>query len=124
MRDALLTLDEAFLALAKERSLGKEVGQQAVICAHYKIACLLLQEIGRLQKAEGDGAVGAKEEMARLSRHLGSLALQAKHRISCVRTAIKRNMEVQNYRFAGQMLEMLLAKAPPNKQAELRALSG
>ncbi|KAK8672923.1 hypothetical protein V6N13_111280 [Hibiscus sabdariffa] len=60
--------------------------------------------------------------MARLSRHLSSLPLQAKHRINCIRTAIKRNMDVQNYAHAKQMLELLLSKAPPGKQEELRSL--
>lgn len=60
--------------------------------------------------------------MARLSRHLGSLPLRANHRISCIRTAIKRNMEVQNYAYAKQMLDLLFSKAPANKQDELRSL--
>lgn len=60
--------------------------------------------------------------MARLSRHLGSLPLLAKHRINCIRTAIKRNMEVQNYAYSKQMLDLLLSKAPPSKQDELRSL--
>ena len=60
--------------------------------------------------------------MARLSRHLASLPLLAKHRINCIRTAIKRNMEVQNYGDSKQMLELLLSKAPASKQEELREL--
>lgn len=81
-----------------------------------------LQEIGRLQRVHGPSAISAKDEMARLSRHLGSLPLLAKHRINCIRTAIKRNMEVQNYAYSKQMLELLLSKAPPSKQDELRSL--
>jgi hypothetical protein len=83
---------------------------------------LLLQEIGRLQRVHGPSAISAKDEMARLSRHLGSLPLLAKHRINCIRTAIKRNMEVQNYAYSKQMLELLLSKAPSNKQEEFRSL--
>ncbi|XP_074271597.1 uncharacterized protein LOC141595531 [Silene latifolia] len=60
--------------------------------------------------------------MARLFRHLGSLLLLAKHRISCIRTAIKRNMEVQNYAYSKQMLDLLFSKAPPGKRVELRSL--
>jgi len=60
--------------------------------------------------------------MARLSRHLGSLPLLAKHRINCIRTAIKRNMEVQNFAYGKQMLELLISKAPSSKQDELRSL--
>lgn len=123
LKDAQSCLDEAFLSLAKDRSVGKDIGQQAKICAQYKVAVLLLQEIARLQKAEGQGAMGAKEEMARLARQLASLPLQARHRISCLRTAIKRNMEVQNWAYAKRQLDLLLSKAPPQKQGELRALA-
>jgi len=80
------------------------------------------QEIARLQRVQGAGALSAKEEMARLSRHLASLPIQAKHRINCIRTAIKRNMEVQNYAYAKQMLDLLYSKAPPTKQDELKSL--
>lgn len=80
------------------------------------------QEIARLQKVHGPSMISAKEEMARLSRHLGSLPLLTKHRINCIKTAIKRNMEVQNYAYAKQMLDLLFSKAPPSKQDDLRSL--
>ncbi|KAK7263111.1 hypothetical protein RJT34_30696 [Clitoria ternatea] len=122
LSDALSCFDEAFLALAKEQSRGIDIKAQATICAQYKIAVILLREIGRLQKVHGPSAISAKDEMARLSRHLGSLPLLAKHRINCIRTAIKRNMDVQNYAYSKQMLELLLSKAPPSKQEEFRSL--
>ncbi|KAL8151948.1 hypothetical protein V2J09_021756 [Rumex salicifolius] len=120
--DALSCFDEAFLALAKDQSRGSDIKAQATICAQYKVAVTLLQEIGRLQRVSGGGAISAKDEIARLSRHLGSLPLLAKHRISCIRTAIKRNMDVQNYGYSRQMLDLLLSKAPPGKQDELLTL--
>ncbi|KAH1202742.1 hypothetical protein GmHk_17G049134 [Glycine max] len=122
LSDALSCFDEAFLALAKEQSREIDIKAQATICAQYKIAVTLLQEIGRLQKVHGPSAISAKDEMGRLSRHLGSLPLLAKHRINCIRTAIKRNMDVQNYAYSKQMLELLLSKAPPSKQDEFRSL--
>ncbi|CAL2273516.1 unnamed protein product [Prunus armeniaca] len=122
LSDALSCFDEAFLALAKDHSRGADIKAQGTICAQYKIAVTLLGEIGRLQRVQGPSAISAKDEMARLSRHLGSLPLLAKHRINCIRTAIKRNMEVQNYAYSKQMLELLLSKAPPSKQDELRSL--
>lgn len=122
LSDALSCFDEAFLALAKDQSRGADIKAQATICAQYKIAVTLLQEISRLQKVQGPSAISAKDEMARLSRHLGSLPLLAKHRINCIRTAIKRNMDVQNFGYSKQMLELLLSKAPPGKQDELRSL--
>ncbi|XP_042494369.1 uncharacterized protein LOC122073801 [Macadamia integrifolia] len=122
LTDALSCFDEAFLALAKDQSRAVDIKAQATICAQYKISVALLQEIGRLQKVQGPSAISAKDEMARLSRHLGSLPLLAKHRINCIRTAIKRNMEVQNYGYSKQMLELLLSKAPASKQDELRSL--
>ncbi|KAG8384407.1 hypothetical protein BUALT_Bualt04G0114800 [Buddleja alternifolia] len=122
LSDALSCFDEAFLALAKDQSRGADIKAQATICAQYKIAVTLLQEITRLQRVQGPSAISAKDEMARLSRHLGSLPLLAKHRILCIRTAIKRNMDVQNYGYSKQMLELLLSKAPTGKQDELRSL--
>lgn len=122
LSDAMACLDEAFLALAKDQSLGQDIRAQARICAQYKLAIELLQEISRLQKVQGPNAVSAKDEMARLARHLSTLPLLAKHRIICIRTAIKRNMDVQNYAFAKSMLDLLLSKAPSNKQDELRSL--
>ncbi|KAL5705822.1 hypothetical protein ACHQM5_024065 [Ranunculus cassubicifolius] len=122
LADALSCFDEAFLALAKDQSRGADIKAQATICAQYKICVSLLREIGRLQKVEGPSASSAKDEMARLSRHLASLPLQAKHRIHCIRTAINRNMAVQNFTYTKQMLDLLLSKAPPGKQEELRSL--
>ncbi|KAI5057844.1 hypothetical protein GOP47_0027859 [Adiantum capillus-veneris] len=122
LTDALACLDEGFLALAKDQSLGQDIRQQATICAQYKLAVLLLQEILRLQKVQGPNALSAKDEIARLARHLSTLPLWAKHRTICIRTAIKRNMDVQNFAFAKSMLDLLFSKAPPNKQDELRSL--
>uniref|UniRef100_R7W694 Transducin/WD40 repeat-like superfamily protein n=1 Tax=Aegilops tauschii TaxID=37682 RepID=R7W694_AEGTA len=122
LTDALNCLDEAFLALAKDQSREADIKAQATICAQYKIAVSLLQEIARLQRVQGAGTLSAKEEMGRLSRHLASLPIQAKHRINCIRTAIKRNMEVQNFAYAKQMLDLLYSKAPPTKQDELKSL--
>ncbi|XP_044361982.1 uncharacterized protein [Triticum aestivum] len=122
LTDALNCLDEAFLALAKHQSREADIKAQATICAQYKIAVSLLQEIARLQRVQGAGTLSAKEDMGRLSRHLASLPIQAKHRINCIRTAIKRNMEVQNFAYAKQMLDLLYSKAPPTKQDELKSL--
>ncbi|KAH1223805.1 hypothetical protein GmHk_11G031176 [Glycine max] len=93
--DTLSCFDESFLALAKEQSRGSDIKAQASICAQYKITVTLLQS---------------------------SLPLLAKHRINCIRTAIKRNIAVQNYAYSKQMLELLLSKAPPSKQEEFRSL--
>lgn len=122
LADAMSCFDEGFLALAKDQSLGQDIKAQAIICAQYKLAVLLLQEISRLQKVQGPNAVSAKDEIARLARHLSTLPLWAKHRTMCIRTAIKRNMDVQNHAFAKSMLDLLLSKAPTNKQDELRSL--
>ncbi|TXG59261.1 hypothetical protein EZV62_013834 [Acer yangbiense] len=121
--DALSCFDEVFLALAKDQSRGADIKAQATICAQYKIAVTLLREITRLQKVQGASAISAKDEMARLSRHSVSLPLQTKHHINCIRAAIRRNMEVQNYAYFKQMLELLLLKVPASFQEELRSLS-
>ncbi|GBG72188.1 hypothetical protein CBR_g11121 [Chara braunii] len=119
LADALSCFNESFVSLSKEFAAGKDIKSQARMCAQYKIAVMLLQEIAKLQTEVG---VGGKEEMARMARHLSALPLQPKHRVSCVRTAIKKNMDVHNYGYAKRMLDFLLAKAPPNKQAELKGM--
>lgn len=43
LKEAILCLDEAFLGLAKERSLNTDVKPQARIIAQYKVAVQLLQ---------------------------------------------------------------------------------
>lgn len=78
LRDALACFDEAFAALGRERGGGKDVKAQAKMASHYKQAALLLQEIARLQRLSDVGTtqVGAREEMARLSRLLSAIPLQ------------------------------------------------
>ncbi|KAI3760920.1 hypothetical protein L1987_51322 [Smallanthus sonchifolius] len=61
LSDALSCFDEAFLALAKDNSRGADIKAQATICAQYKVAVTLLQEIGRLQKVQGASAISAKD---------------------------------------------------------------
>lgn len=43
LKEAILCLDESFLGLAKERSLGTDIKPQARIIAQYKVAVQLLQ---------------------------------------------------------------------------------
>lgn len=43
LKEAMLCLDEAFLGLAKELSLGTDIKPQARIIAQYKIAVRILQ---------------------------------------------------------------------------------
>ncbi|KAH9298246.1 hypothetical protein KI387_029928, partial [Taxus chinensis] len=43
LSDAMSCLDEAFLALAKDQSLGLDIKAQAAICAQYKIVVSILQ---------------------------------------------------------------------------------
>ncbi|KAG8048518.1 hypothetical protein GUJ93_ZPchr0009g217 [Zizania palustris] len=62
--------------LAKDQSHEADIKAQTTICAQYKIVVALLQEIGRLQRVEGAGALSAKEKMTRLSHHLASLPIQ------------------------------------------------
>ncbi|BBN03414.1 hypothetical protein Mp_2g23300 [Marchantia polymorpha subsp. ruderalis] len=57
--------------------------------------------------------------MARVSRHLSPLVSHPKHRIGCVRTPIKSKLDVQNYNFSKKTSDLLISKAPPNKQEEL-----
>ncbi|KAG4973246.1 hypothetical protein JHK87_030067 [Glycine soja] len=114
--DTLSCFDESFLALAKEQSRGSDIKAQASICAQYKITVTLLQSLF-LYYYKGVFVTAGNWTFAK-----SSLPLLAKHRINCIRTAIKRNIAVQNYAYSKQMLELLLSKAPPSKQEEFRSL--
>ncbi|KAL8124886.1 hypothetical protein AgCh_012521 [Apium graveolens] len=56
LSDALSCFDEGLLALAKDQSRGADIKAPATICAQYKAAVTILQEIGWLQKVQGPSA--------------------------------------------------------------------
>ncbi|KAF5195937.1 hypothetical protein FRX31_014477 [Thalictrum thalictroides] len=55
-------------------------------------------------------AISAKDEMAMLSRHLGSLPHLAKHRISCIRTAIKGKWRCRTMLMPNRLLNSFTPK--------------
>ena len=85
--------------------------------AHLKLCLLLHWKSSFLYYYKGVFVTAGNWTFAK-----SSLPLLAKHRINCIRTAIKRNIAVQNYAYSKQMLELLLSKAPPSKQEEFRSL--
>lgn len=84
-------------SLANAQSKQKE----AAVCATYKLALKLLISITKAQQND-------PKKKALLTANLAELLLQPKHRIICIRMAIKNNMEVGNYGVAARFIEMLL----------------
>eukprot|EP00898_Chlorokybus_atmophyticus_P001276 jgi/Chlat1/2149/Chrsp17S02724 len=116
--DALMFLQYALVVLKRDLfEEGKDIGTQAKACGQYKAACLLMKEMERLGSQPD---VASKPQVARLSRYASALPLNVTHRITFMRTCVKRNMEVQNYGFSRRVLEVLISKAPVEKRAELQ----
>ena len=80
-----------------ERPFDKE--REARICSCYKFALKLL-----IAKSHESNPT----KVALWTRFLAQLVMQPKHRIICVRMAIKSNLEVQNYGVASRFINILL----------------
>lgn len=48
------------------------------------------------------------ERAAELTYHLTKLNLQPKHRLICIRMAIKSNIQVKNFGYASELIQMIL----------------
>ncbi|PRP73504.1 mitochondrial Rho GTPase 2-like [Planoprotostelium fungivorum] len=94
LRDVNMTL-RYFVSISNPKDKQRE----AKICVLYKFALQIL--ISRK---------GCTDDIrvARLTRHLSEIPLQPKHRIICMRMAVKSNMEVQNFATASRLLSVLL----------------
>eukprot|EP01117_Protostelium_nocturnum_P005853 TRINITY_DN2111_c0_g1_i2.p1 TRINITY_DN2111_c0_g1~~TRINITY_DN2111_c0_g1_i2.p1 ORF type:complete len:1328 (-),score=528.23 TRINITY_DN2111_c0_g1_i2:125-4108(-) len=77
----------------------KEKQRESKICAIYKHALLIL-----IAKASTQDQI----KVASLTRQLAEIALQPKHRLICIRMAIKCNMDVGNFGISARFLETLL----------------
>jgi len=96
--EALNDFNETFRLFALlERPQEKE--KEARVCSCYKLALKLL-----IAKSHESDHI----KVALWSRFLAQLLLQPKHRIICVRMAIKENMEVRNFGVAGRFINILL----------------
>lgn len=68
------------------------------ICSSYKFALLLLEA----RKKQNP------EFAAEMAYELSKLNLQPKHRLICLRMAIKSNLQIKNFGYAAELLEVLL----------------
>jgi hypothetical protein len=84
--------------------------KQVQICVRYKLTCMLLCEIKKLEEA-GTKAV----QVAHMSQFLADIAVMPRHRAVLLRMAMKKNLIVQNYGFAAKCLSMLIPKDVPDK---------
>jgi len=95
--DALEDVNQSlklFVSLSNPRAKEKEIR----ICATYKFALLLLEEKKKT----------TPERAAELTYHLTKLNLQPKHRLICIRMAIKSNIQVKNFGYASELIQMIL----------------
>ena len=74
--------------------------KEAKICACYKLALNLLIE---KQNSDQDS-----QKTALLTAHLSSLTLQPKHKVICIRMAIKAHLNIKNYGVASKLIQMVL----------------
>jgi len=96
--EALNDLNETFRLFGQlEKPSEKE--REARICSCYKLAL-------RLLVAKSHESNPAK--VAMWCRFLAQLVMQPKHRIICVRMAIKANLDVRNYGVAHRFISVLL----------------
>ncbi len=75
-----------------------KVKKEVKLCASYK---MLLQLLIESKKAEQNVS-----KSAYLSRILGDIPVQPKHRLVCLRMAIKKNLAAKNYRAAARFIKV------------------
>jgi hypothetical protein len=81
--------------LPNAQSLKRELG----VCARYKLLLTLLLQIKHETQPK---------QISLLTRILGEIAVQPKHRLVCVRMAISRNMEAKNFKTAARLIKVIL----------------
>eukprot|EP00027_Filamoeba_sp_ATCC50430_P006196 CAMPEP_0168562564 /NCGR_PEP_ID=MMETSP0413-20121227/12196_1 /TAXON_ID=136452 /ORGANISM="Filamoeba nolandi, Strain NC-AS-23-1" /LENGTH=731 /DNA_ID=CAMNT_0008594011 /DNA_START=371 /DNA_END=2566 /DNA_ORIENTATION=- len=104
--DALADVNETlrlFVSLSDPRAKQKE----SKICSIYKFGLNIL--INRPRETD-------PQRVALLLKTLADLTWQPKHRIVCIRMAIKANMEAKNYGVAGRFIQQLLPLALADKK--------
>lgn len=67
----------------------------------YKLSLLILHKLKQLESEKSNLAT-----MALLTKFLADIPLQPKHRVVCMRMAINRNMEANNFGLASRLLEV------------------
>jgi len=115
-QDALPHVDKSLLLLTTDVNTYRP---QIKVCAQYKIALHILIQISEIDNAsklgtEGKEALVARQSAAHLARQLAALRLSGKHNVICIRMAITKNIEAENYGIAADLLRFLLTKNPPD----------
>lgn len=88
-----------------------------VLCVNYKLALILLLRIRRADAAKE--RPDSVMESALLSTFLASVPIFMKHRVTCFRMAIARNMDASNFSIAARVINNLLPHMPPQAHGEL-----
>jgi len=95
--EALQDVDETLKLFASLKDYSRQ--KEAAICATYKLALKLL--IAR-------GTEINSEKIAFITAFLADLQLQPKHRMICLRMAIKASIDTMNYGVAARFLDIIL----------------
>lgn len=89
----------------EDRSLDKEMHQ----LISYKSAIFILKRIMATDKSN-------IAEIAMYTKMLTDLMLHAQHRVDCIRLAIAKNMEAENFGTAAKLIQSLIPLNLPDKK--------
>eukprot|EP01102_Stenamoeba_stenopodia_P020867 TRINITY_DN8279_c0_g1_i1.p1 TRINITY_DN8279_c0_g1~~TRINITY_DN8279_c0_g1_i1.p1 ORF type:complete len:1023 (-),score=209.14 TRINITY_DN8279_c0_g1_i1:4-2994(-) len=82
----------------------KSVQHLVRACLAYKLALKLLIEVKLQEKSKNI------QRLAQLARFLAEVPLQPHHRLICLRFAVNKNMETENWAYAAKYLKIILAR--------------
>lgn len=101
-KEALANVNEILrIVILLEDPLVKQ--KEAKISSIYKLALKLL-----LLKSSLEQEHSSSSKIAILTIFLSELSLQPKHRVICIRMAIKANLHIKNYGISARLLQMIL----------------
>jgi hypothetical protein len=69
-----------------------------IVAVNYKLVLLLLEEIRKSDKIPAKCAL--------LTRIMAEIGIQPKHRLSCVKMAIQKNLEARNFKTAARLIKV------------------
>jgi hypothetical protein len=80
--------------------------QEIKFCVAYKLSLCLLIEVKKCERETSTTATLGK--IGLYTKFLADLPLQPKHRVVCMRMAINKNMESENFGISARLLEVVL----------------
>eukprot|EP01121_Diplochlamys_sp_Union-15-3_P018294 TRINITY_DN6635_c0_g1_i1.p1 TRINITY_DN6635_c0_g1~~TRINITY_DN6635_c0_g1_i1.p1 ORF type:complete len:772 (-),score=105.20 TRINITY_DN6635_c0_g1_i1:5-2161(-) len=105
-------VNDCIQLLNRSTEISPQITKRVQFCVMYKMATILLIEIQNLVKEKNPANL---TRVAFLSQILARLPLQPKHKIVCIRLAIKHNLEAENYGVAAAFIDILAKKNMTDK---------